>query len=236
MPSQICNEERTALISPAGGSIEVSYFDFRDASGQPREIGLSFLKPTPAFAIDPKALQVNNNEFTIPEYKKTIDVIVSGHITDYKEGTYVVLTIIKPDMSTEELRAYATKNGDYTTKINLKHDSLIGSYTISAKYQNSEIGSAHFDVMSPRVPSWIKNDAKSWSMNEISSSHFIDDINQMIKERIITAPVSESAEPTKQKIPEWVKNIARWWADGLISEKDFVGGIEFLVKEGIIQV
>lgn len=46
MPSQICNEAGTKLISPAGGSIEASYFDFRDASGQPREIGLSFPKTT----------------------------------------------------------------------------------------------------------------------------------------------------------------------------------------------
>jgi hypothetical protein len=46
MPSQICNEDGTRLISPAGGSIEVNYFDFRDASGQPREIGLTFTKPT----------------------------------------------------------------------------------------------------------------------------------------------------------------------------------------------
>lgn len=44
MPSQICDEAGTRLISPAGGSIEVSYFDFRDASGQPREIGLTFPK------------------------------------------------------------------------------------------------------------------------------------------------------------------------------------------------
>jgi len=46
MPSQICNEAGTRLISPAGGSIEASYFDFRDSSGQPREIGLSFPKST----------------------------------------------------------------------------------------------------------------------------------------------------------------------------------------------
>ena len=46
MPSQICNEAGTRLISPAGGSIEASYFDFRDSSGQPMEIGLSFPKST----------------------------------------------------------------------------------------------------------------------------------------------------------------------------------------------
>jgi hypothetical protein len=46
MPSQICNEAGTKLISPAGGSIEASYFDFRDSSGEPREIGLTFPKST----------------------------------------------------------------------------------------------------------------------------------------------------------------------------------------------
>ena len=45
MPSQICNEDGTKLIYTAGGSIEANYFDFRDASGQPREIGLTFAKP-----------------------------------------------------------------------------------------------------------------------------------------------------------------------------------------------
>ena len=44
MPSQICNRDRTSLISTAGGSIEASYFDFRDASGQSHEIGLTFTK------------------------------------------------------------------------------------------------------------------------------------------------------------------------------------------------
>lgn len=46
MPSQICSEDRTQLISPAGGSIEANYFDFRDSSGQQREIGITFTKPT----------------------------------------------------------------------------------------------------------------------------------------------------------------------------------------------
>jgi hypothetical protein len=48
MPSQICSEDRTQLISPAGGSIEASYFDFRDSSGQQREIGITFTKEVPS--------------------------------------------------------------------------------------------------------------------------------------------------------------------------------------------
>ncbi|HSD04424.1 MAG TPA: peptidase [Nitrosopumilaceae archaeon] len=83
MPSQICNESRTKLISPAGGSIEVNYFDFRDDSGQPREIGLTFLKPSskpqnqfvvegePAPNIDIKPVQMKDS-FDRPILKPVI--------------------------------------------------------------------------------------------------------------------------------------------------------------------
>lgn len=40
MPSQICDRSGTKLISSAGGTIELKYHDFRDASGQPNIFGL----------------------------------------------------------------------------------------------------------------------------------------------------------------------------------------------------
>jgi len=41
MPTQICNEDGTALISPIGGSVQVWYHDFRDALGRSVIIGLT---------------------------------------------------------------------------------------------------------------------------------------------------------------------------------------------------
>jgi len=46
MPSQICNEDRTALISPIGGSVQVWYHDFRDALGRSVVVGLTSPTPT----------------------------------------------------------------------------------------------------------------------------------------------------------------------------------------------
>ena len=55
MPSEICNQDGTKLISTGGGSIEVKYHDFRDASGQPNIVGLTFTKPsTSTFQTQPK--------------------------------------------------------------------------------------------------------------------------------------------------------------------------------------
>lgn len=41
MPSQICNEDGTALISPTGGSIQAWYHDFRDDLGRSVVVGLT---------------------------------------------------------------------------------------------------------------------------------------------------------------------------------------------------
>lgn len=41
LPSQICNESGTKLISTAGGIVDLKYHDFRDSSGQPNIFSLS---------------------------------------------------------------------------------------------------------------------------------------------------------------------------------------------------
>jgi len=76
MPSQICNEDGTKLIYTAGGSIEVNYFDFRDASGQPREIGLTFAKPTSGVASNQPRVEggsVPNINIKTPQIKDSFN-------------------------------------------------------------------------------------------------------------------------------------------------------------------
>ena len=46
MPTKICNSDGTRLISPAGGSIEVEYYDALDSSGNQNIFGLTFTQNT----------------------------------------------------------------------------------------------------------------------------------------------------------------------------------------------
>lgn len=112
MPSQICNEDRTRLISPAGGSIEVNYFDFRDDSGQPREIGLTFLKPSTkpqnqfvvegeaAPNIDIKPVQVKDS-FDRPILKpvigQKINFVTEILNNDEKSQSYIYIIQVKDE-------------------------------------------------------------------------------------------------------------------------------------------
>ena len=90
---------------------------------------------------------------------------------------------------------------------------------------------------SQSVPSWIKNNAGWWAEGTIDDNSFVQGIQFMIKENIISIPnLPESSSETAESVPAWIKNNAGWWAEGQIDDNSFVKGIEYLVKVGIIQV
>jgi len=87
------------------------------------------------------------------------------------------------------------------------------------------------------IPTWIKNNAGWWAEGQIDDNSFVQGIQFMIKENIISIPnLPESSSETTESVPAWVKNNAGWWAEGQIDDNSFVQGIEYLVKVGIIQV
>ena len=181
-------------------------------------------------------LTLNAEKFVLPKYKETTDVVLTGKLDDYKQGTQIFLTLVGPDQSSEQLSVYATKKGEYNAAVTLHHYSLSGIYTITVDYFGSPVGLISFEVIKNQVPEWIKNNAKWWSSNAISDSEFIGGIEHLIKEKIIIIPESVYAENTTQEIPDWIKNTANWWSDGLVSDDEFVAALEFLVKNSIIRI
>ena len=87
------------------------------------------------------------------------------------------------------------------------------------------------------IPAWIKNNAGWWATDQIDDSSFLQGIQFLIKEGIMTIPSTETSESTgSQEVPAWIKNNAAWWAEGLIDDSSFLQGIQYLVKVGIIKV
>ena len=87
------------------------------------------------------------------------------------------------------------------------------------------------------IPDWIKNNAGWWADGDIDDESFIQGIQHLIKEGIMTIPPTIQGEGTHtNEIPDWVKNNAGWWADGDIDDESFIQGIQHLIKEGIITI
>jgi len=93
------------------------------------------------------------------------------------------------------------------------------------------------DTADLNIPEWIKNNAAWWSNGEIDDNTFASGIEFMIKENIISVPITDDKKESQDStIPNWVRNNAAWWAEGQIDDSSFASGIQFLIKEGIISV
>ena len=101
-----------------------------------------------------------------------------------------------------------------------------------SKHQSDEVTNTSADQ---QVPSWLKSNAKWWSMGQLNDSEFATGIKFLIDKEIITIPSSDKAQSTLEiQAPVWVKTTAGWWSEGLVSDGEFVSGLQHLVNNGII--
>jgi hypothetical protein len=149
MPSQICNRAGTALISSAGGIVDLKYHDFRDSSGQENIFSLSKV-PTkaakPTKPVTPSAAK-SSKIYTLPDSGKTKEIVLAGKIQGYKPGTKIKFDITDPDGKKTTNYAAATKQGNYKAMITIKHNSPTGQYDVKISYKNADIGKVKFSVV-----------------------------------------------------------------------------------------
>ena len=173
------------------------------------------------------------------EIKGEIHEDISGYLYD------IFIVTVEPNGNVEQYRGITT-NSEFTITIPMNRDTKFGEYTFDVYIGNYLIDSGKFNISSfselkntfltPSIPSWIKNNAGWWADGIIDDNSFIQGIQFLIKERIISVDSTSQSNVESKEIPTWIKNNAGWWADGTIDDSTFITGIEFLVKEGMIQV
>ncbi len=192
---------------------------------------------TPELSVDSTVgtLEIDNQELMMSK-DKTVIAKITGTIKNYERGTLIILTIQKPDTTTDEISVHGKKTGEFTARITIRDGWPLGVYLVNVTYKDKALGTVSFVLNEIEIPSWIKNNARWWSEGTIGDSDFTTGIQYMIKENImvISGLPEQAAEATQEQVPQWVRNNAGWWANGLISDGDFVSGIKYLVEQGII--
>jgi len=179
-------------------------------------------------------LEIDEEELMISK-EKTVIAKITGTIKNYERDTPIILTIQKPDNTTEEISVNGKKTGEFTARITIRDGWPLGAYLVNVTYQDKALGTVSFVLNEIEIPSWIKNNARWWADGTIGDSDFTTGIQYMIKENImVISGLPEQAAQVTKDVPDWVRNNAGWWADGLISDNDFVSGIKYLVEQGII--
>ena len=232
MPSKICNKSGTELISSAGGSLDAKYFDSRDDFGNSNVFSL-LRTQTMSF---PTSAQLSGYEIVKPLSGKVQEIVLSGNVDNPRRGIPLNVVITSPDGQTQNFGSILSSAGSFRSIISINENTLPGVYKIDLFYNDSFVKTLSFIVTNPTIPDWIKNNAKWWSSSSISDSKFIDGLEYLIEEGLITVYPGTSISISEQEIPDWIKNNAKWWTNDQISDEDFVKSIQYLVKKGIIRI
>lgn len=149
MPTQICSEDGTALISPIGGSVQVWYHDFRDALGRSIIVGLSPSPPTQSYPISTPSSTTQQTQTT------SSTISINPQMTD----NYDRPLLEKPTVGT---------NLNFVTQIS-NNDNLLTkgySYIVQIKDENDRV--VYINLVNGYVdPASTKTAELSWTPNSV---------------------------------------------------------------------
>lgn len=131
---------------------------------------------------------ITDNQFLIPNDKKTSFVKLSGQIPEYGNTGSVIITILKPDTSDETIRASLLETGKYLTYFPVDHNSPKGLYHVFAKFGTQEISKSTFYLTSKittTIPSWFNINFQWWLDENISDKEFLESTQFLIDSNII---------------------------------------------------
>lgn len=87
------------------------------------------------------------------------------------------------------------------------------------------------------MPFWVKDQLTRWAQGHASDGEFLDVIDVLIKERIMTGPPDDQGGSIPVgSVPDWITRIIHWWANDRISDLEFVSALQFLINEGILKI
>lgn len=148
MPTQICNEDRTALISPTGGSVQVWYHDFKDSFGRSVIVGLSPLSST-------QSLPTSTPASTTQQTQTTSKISINPRMTD----NYDRPLLEKPAVGT---------NLNFVTQISNNDNMLTKgySYIVQVKDENDRV--VYINLVNGYVDPASKKTAElAWTPNSV---------------------------------------------------------------------
>jgi len=91
--------------------------------------------------------------------------------------------------------------------------------------------------LTSEIPDWVKNNAKWWSVSQISDKDFVKGLEYLMQKGMLQVPQSSRVDSiSTEQIPSWLRNNASWWSQGLLSDDEFVKGIQYLLNNEIIRI
>ncbi len=166
------------------------------------------------------------------------------------ESYSISIQIVSPSgEEVTEISTFKSSAGEFSTIWIIPNGLEHGTYTITASDASQTaqttitIGTinppqaAESSESKTNIPGWIKQVAEFWISDQIDDAGFVQVIEYLVQQEIITIPYAEAPEgEAAVEIPSWIKMNAEFWVNGKTSDDEFATALEWLINHGIIRV
>ncbi|MDH3191372.1 MAG: PQQ-dependent sugar dehydrogenase [Nitrosopumilus sp.] len=88
-----------------------------------------------------------------------------------------------------------------------------------------------------KIPDWVRNIAKWWSLRQISDQDFALGLEYLIKQDIIIIKKETTSETNSElQLPLWLRKNIGWWSEGLLSDDEFSKDIQWMIDNRFIKI
>ena len=100
------------------------------------------------------SIYLDKKQYGVSEGRTAL-VKIYGYVENPGKGDFVLMTITDPDGKTSEHKVPATSDGYYQNPMRIHYDER-GKYSVSVKFQSSNIGTTTFEVVKASATSQLK--------------------------------------------------------------------------------
>ncbi len=237
MPSRICSEDGTRLVSPAGGRVDAKYYDFLDGSGNPSAVSASAGGRQPAQPGQPGRqpeypLRLDApGGLASPAPGATAEVRVSGRAGGGPAAPGgappVAISVAGPAGPPVLLEAVPDAAGRFEAVVVLRPGAAPGEYRVDASRGGERAGSASFELAPVPVPEWVRQVAMLRG-EHVSDAEVRASLRDMAGAGLLPGSGGEGAGAS---VPQWVKRLYAWWGDGLLGDSEMLGALRYLIAD-----
>jgi hypothetical protein len=143
--------------------------------------------------------EIRYGVYFLPSYGTTEFVKISGSTGSYGQSSPAILSVVDPVGGRTEYTIPVLRTGVYSTIIPIQHDSLVGTYHVTAFYAGNEISRSTFFVQrTPAIPGWINTMTTWWVDGKTTEGDFISALEFLIDQNVLV--VVGQTEPQKLSV------------------------------------
>ena len=179
--------------------------------------------------------QVNTVFGDIESNLEEIKIIIDGDL--YVESdipSQVAFNVIAKDNASNELPVECDKTSNSFFEVGKTTVRCMTIDNFGNEVRDSFVITVGYNIV--QIPNWFKQTTELWTTKKISDNSYIEIVEFLLKEKVITIPMSKAPKDNNNSdLPIWINNNAEKWIKGEISNDEFSISIKWMLDHGIVK-